>query len=86
MALWDTNNNPGSALHGRGPNSQRYEQNTQDLTGQPQSKERQKLTCQHLAKILIMPISLDGKVCNPTQTVRKIHIKKFVLLNKIIAG
>ena len=61
-------------------------ENSQDLTGQTQSKKGHKLTCQHLAEVLIMLISLDGKVATLHGAVRNIPIINFVLLNKIIAG
>ena len=87
MALWGAQQPRIITLHGRGSDSQKIRaENTQDLTAQTQSKKWHKLTWQHLAKVLIMPISLDGKVATLTETVRKIFIINFVLLNKIIAG
>ena len=39
-----------------------------------------------LAKVLITPISLDGKVATLFEAIRNIYIINFVLLNRIIAG
>ena len=79
MALRGAQQSRTFTLHVRASDSQKLRaENTQDFTGQMQSKELHKFTCQHLAKVLIMPTSLDGKVATLTEAVRKIHIIIFL--------